>query len=1226
MNSPDSEHLPGSQPQSAGDVTVSGNENAIALVNAAGNAAIDQSRHVIYNYYYREASRSVALEAEALPDDTLPCPYRGLFHFGPDDAEFFFGREVFVTELVQAVETRAFIPVLGASGSGKSSVVLAGLVPRLQQLGYWQFTHFRPGEDPFHALALALVPLYTPDLDATDQIAQARKLATYLRDGEVQVGDVIARIQQQHPNQRVLLIADQFEELYTLCAQEDTRRQFLDCLLASLAAVPANASPLVLVATMRADFLSNALSYRPFADMLQAGDVKLGAMNPEELCKVIEQPAAKLGVTFEAGLAQRILKDVEHEPGNLPLLEFALTELWQRRSGGKLTHEAYEAIGQVEGALARYADQQYARLSESEKEQVRHIFIQLVRPGEGTEDTRRLATKAELGDDRWALVKQLADVRLVVTSKDGTKQETVEVVHEALIRNWGELRRWMTTDRNFRTWQERLRGAIQQWESMNYDEESLLRGAALVEAEEKFQQRQGDLSVAEQDFIQQSIKLHDQLKKAKIARQQREIRRSRRIAVGAISIAIAISAAGIFSFFQWNESQKRNVLLLVQSASAKFLANQQLEAMVEAIKAERQRRQLLFAQETLSAQTVGMLMWISSGIRERNIWEVMDSSFQSMAFSLDGQKIAIGGIDGTVKIWDLVGNLITSVDTEQGIVWSVAFSPDSQKFATGGNDGAIKLWDLLGQTIDSIPTQQGEVYSVAFSSDDRFATGGKDGTVKLWDPNGNFIRSIVTNQEDVNSVAFSPNGQLLVTGGNNGTTKLWNSSGNFITTVSTHQGIIYSVDFSPDGRWIAAGGENSTVVLWDVMEGKPIYIPTEQGAIYSLAFNSKSQFVTRGKDSTIKYWDLEGNLITEISTQQGRINSAALSRDGQWLVTGGSDRTIKLWDAGNYISIIPAQQSVIHSVTFNPDGHQLATAGADGTVKLWDLMGKTISKFDTAQRDVWQVIYSPDGQQLATRGSLDDTVKLWDLEGNLINSISTEQGEVYNVAFSMDSQQIATTGKDGTLKLWDLTGAPITTIDTQQEHVWIVAFNPNGQQIITGGEDGTIRLWDLKGNLTKTISTKQKRVLKAAFSQDGERLVTSGEEKTFELWDAKGNLVRVISTQQNRITGLSFSRDGSQIAISGESGDIELWNPQGKHIATITSQEETVYSLEFSPDGQLLIYGGASDSIYLLQVGDSRSIFIKSCNWLLYYLHNPNIDFRDKERYLCDNNIKRKIN
>jgi hypothetical protein len=399
-------------------------------------SAVVGEKNIIYNYFYYSEARVAPVDPAIAADEYLPCPYRGLFHFGPKDADVFFGREIFIKELYRATETNNFIPVLGASGSGKSSVVLAGLVPELQKVGHWQFTHFRPGSDPFHAIALALVPLYTPNLNETKQIAQARELAGYLQDGSVLLLDVFARIRQNHPNDRVLLIADQFEEIYTLCNNQEIRRQFLDCLLASLEnPTSLSSSAMVLVATMRADFLGNALSYRPFADVLQNADLKLGPMNREELRQVIEKPAQKLKVTFADGLVERILNDVENQPGNLPLLEFALTELWNKRTGKQLTHKIYEEIGQVEGALARHADDKYGNLTDDEKEKVRRIFIQLVRPGEGAEDTRRIAMKAELGEQSWSLVKKLADARLVVTSRNLANQETVEVVHETLVRN-----------------------------------------------------------------------------------------------------------------------------------------------------------------------------------------------------------------------------------------------------------------------------------------------------------------------------------------------------------------------------------------------------------------------------------------------------------------------------------------------------------------------------------------------------------------------------------------------------------------------------------------------------------------------------------------------------------------------------------------------------------------------------------------------------------------------
>ncbi|NEP13952.1 MAG: hypothetical protein F6K14_27870 [Symploca sp. SIO2C1] len=401
--------------------------STVAVINAQGNATIDQSHHAIYNYYnyyYQEEAKAVIVDAIEETDD-LPCPYRGLFSFGPEDAEYFFGRDVFIEELYQATQTRSFIPVLGASGSGKSSVILAGLVPKLKEEGHWQFTHFRPGKDPFHALAQALVPLYIQNLDETDCIAQARKLAKYFQDDELPLSDVLATIQQQHPNDRILLIADQFEELYTLCKDEQTRRKFLDILLHTFRSFTEQSSlSTVLVAAMRADFLGNVLSYPPLADVLRNVDIKIRSMNSEELREAIEKPVQKLSVTFEEGLVERILHDVDKEPGNLPLLEFALTELWKQCTGKQLTHKAYGEIGEVSGALTSYADKQYRQLKPEEQEKVRRIFVQLVRPGEGTEDTRRVATKAELSATNWNLVKKLADARLVVTSCTVVTSET----------------------------------------------------------------------------------------------------------------------------------------------------------------------------------------------------------------------------------------------------------------------------------------------------------------------------------------------------------------------------------------------------------------------------------------------------------------------------------------------------------------------------------------------------------------------------------------------------------------------------------------------------------------------------------------------------------------------------------------------------------------------------------------------------------------------------------
>ncbi|MEH2455392.1 nSTAND1 domain-containing NTPase [Nostoc sp.] len=795
-------------------------------------SAVVGKGNIIHNYFYlyREEARVEPVDPAIATDEYLPCPYRGLFHFGPNDAEFFFGREIFIEELYSATKTKNFIPVLGASGSGKSSVVLAGLVPKLQKAGHWQFTHFRPGsdQDPFYSLAEALVPLYSEDTDSTDKMTQASKLARDLKDGTTPLFRIFSSIQRKHPNHRLLLIADQFEEIYTLCNNQEIRRQFLDCLLASLE-TPASlsSSATVLVTTMRADFLGNALSYRPFADVLQNADVKLGPMNREELTQVIEKPAQKLGVTFADGLVERILNDVKDQPGNLPLLEFALTELWNKRTGKQLTHKIYEEIGQVEGALARHADEKYGNLTDDEKEKVRRIFIQLVRPGEGAEDTRRIAVKAELGEQSWSLVKQLADARLVVTSRNLSSQETVEVVHEALIRNWGELREWMNTNRVFRAWQERLRSAKGQWEATNKDSGSLLRGAALAVAEEQLNKRPEDL-IDEKEFIEQSIKEGNHLKQVEAARRKRGIRTAWGIAAGSV-VAVVISSA--LGFTAWNQKKQSELNLaksLGTSSLSQFNGHQELEAFVTAIKAGKIFQQ----QNTSNPEVMTVLQESLYDLGERNRL-INEDDVKSVAFSLDGEILASACQGGTVKLWNLQGTELQTLLAHQSTVRTVAFSPnrDNQILASAGDDATIKLWkrNSTGQ-FETQPNQtlnghKAGVNSVVFSRDNQIlASAGNDGTVKLWKRNstgqfGTQPDQILRHQATEGMVAFSSDNQILASTGDHGTIKLWkrNSTGQFETQpdqILRPQAGGGSVAFSPDSKTIATANADTSITLW----------------------------------------------------------------------------------------------------------------------------------------------------------------------------------------------------------------------------------------------------------------------------------------------------------------------------------------------------------------------------------------------------------------------------
>ena len=974
------------------------------------------SAAIYINNYYREEVKVEPRESDEASTESLPCPYRGLFHFEPKDAEFFFGRETFIEELYSSTKTRNFIPVLGASGSGKSSVVLAGIVPKLEKEGHWQFTYFRPSSNPFNTLAQALVPLYTPTLDDTDQIKHAHKLGDYLCKGETPLSAIIARIKQNHPQNRLLLIADQFEEIYTLCKDEKIRRSFLDMLLDCFQSPADNST--VLLATMRVDFLGNALSYPPIADVLKnSASLKLiGSMNHEELSQVIEKPAGKLKVTFEAGLVERILHDVEDQPGNLPLLEFALTELWNKRTGKHLTHKIYEEIGQVEGALARYADEKYDNFEDAEKQKVQRIFIQLVRPGEGVEDTRRIAIRTEFEKQSWSLVTKLANDRLVVTSRSATNQETVEIVHEALIRNWGELRIWMNKHRVFRAWQERLRSAIGQWIATNRDPGSLLRGLALAEAEEKLEERPGDLD-SEAEFIRRSIQERVRREKEEKDRHQLELF-YRQVSGQIVRIRDLLPIKPVDALVQAIQSVGSCIDLGQLSGNTFYLIKERLEDATKLA-------------------------------REQNVFKGHEGAVTCVAVSPDGKLIASSSKDDTVRLWDTQGNLIGKpIEEHKGAVYAVSFSPDGKFIASGGEDGAVFFCDTQGNLIGQLFPNKRNKKEFSFQRsllllkhffrnfESNFLASIKMFfqrsvlLLKLFlrDPWGTLSSLlwallllalmssilyilIISNTNIPNFlkilVLVCCISTLLVP-------PIWWFSRGF-----KMKGAVTSVAFSPDGKYLITGHEDKKLRLWNKQRHK---------------WNKQ-----RHK------WDKQYNLsCMPFQGHQGSITSASFSRDGKQIISAGLDTNFQLWNLwgwrdkrrckfsrkSKFFSIIGIPLNVIFLLSL------LFLFGKDfGLIVNLNLILIFFTFFAILFR-----YFNPQETQI-------------------------DQGAVTSVAFSPDGQAIVSGSRDRTVRLWDRQGNPIfEPFKGHENDVTSVAFSPDGQTIVSGSSDGTVRLWDIRND------------------------------------------------------------------------------------------------------------------------------------------------------------------
>ena len=1136
-------------------------------------------------------------------------PYRGLKPFGQLDKDYFFGRDQFLTGLVNELEQTNVILLLGASGSGKSSVVFAGLIPWLTQKWGSRLIDLilTPDRDPFEALYLSLGKHYK---QSEAEMARAGNVDT--------LSQVVQTLKQ--PESFWLIFIDQFEELFTT-SQPEKRDRFIQSLV-QLSQEQSNDPSLKIVATMRADFLDR-LDLHPANRLAKITDGHrplMTQMHPDELRLAIEQPAAHHGVVFEAGLVETIIQDVQGQAGYLPLLQYTLNRLWEEElQTGDIQQErtlhtsTYWRLGGVRGALQQHVDAIYQRLQQEGNHLVtQRIFLKLVEIGGDAESgtdwkpVRRRANRSEFKDEQEkAVLAQLIDETLIVSDRDlpaQAQESTVEIAHEILLTSWTTLNLWIKENRRAIALRNRLNDDVARWQTNKTDDElwtgSKLEQVLELKKDSTFNQVLDGFSDTANQFIDASAGKRD-----------RELRFYRRTAIGAVSALICIVALSMFSAFKWRAADKEQIEALSTSSMSAFNLNRNtLDGLLEALKAGTALQNSVWFRNDpeLRANVMKALAANTYWVREQNRLQGHSNYVSSVSISQntnsEEQLIATTSNDKTVKLWDSHGKLLKTIEGSSGFT-SVSFSRDSKILATATLDGVFQLWNRDGNPL--IPPQKhssSSLWSVTFSpTGDLIATASEDGTVSVWNYQGQRLRTWQAHNRPIYSVAFHPDGQLLATASADATTKFWNLQGQSSgLPLRGHRKAVLRIKFSGDKRAIATASQDNTVILWDLKtRSVKRTLKGHTDSVTDVILDSgNNRIITASKDKTIKLWNPQGDLLETLEGHLDRINQVAFDRSTQTLISAGNDKIVKIWKLNYPYLTILTHQNKVRSMDISSDGKHIATGDIDNAIYLWDFAGNLRKRWQEDSA-VYELNFGHNSNILAiAKGN--GSISLSNLQGQLLHRLKKHKNLVTGASFSANDQIISSVDFDGLIKFWSSDGKPLSTLQGHNSIIYRVRFSPDNSTIATANDDGTVKLWNQNRTLRKVLLGHSAAVYNVSFSPNSEMIATASEDGTAKLWSRDGTLLKTLQGHTAGVLSVDFMPpDGQLIATSSDDETVKLWQPNGEMITTLVGHSSHINWLRFSPDGKTLATASGDRQAALWNVEDLtlNGLMKRGCNW-----------------------------
>jgi WD40 repeat protein/serine/threonine protein kinase len=1142
--------------------------------------------------------RSSRTSAVRIGTAVLPCPYKGLAAFEPEDVDYFFGREALVDQLVRRLRRDSVLVVGGPSGSGKSSLVRAGLVPvvadgALPGAAGWRVALMTPGPRPLGELHYQLTRDSKGVVPTLDALRANPALARHTSEA----------------GEPLLLCIDQFEELFTLCDDPHEQAAFIDALAAHLDPADSRSRAVLVI---RADFYGACARFPWLTRRITENQVLVGPMDRSELRRAIEQPARRAGLSIDAGLTEAVLDEAGGEAGSLPLVAHALMETWTRRRHNTLTLDGFRAAGGVAGAIAKSADTIYDdELDDEQRRATRRLLLRLVTPGEDNPDTRRRMSLAELDRDERADVLRHAVGRLTAARLLTIDDTSVAIAHEALIRTWPRFRAWIEEDRENLLVRQRITRAAAEWDNQGRDPDLLYRGTPLAAATEWAADNRLELSRLEQEFLDTAVEARDSAHRAaeQQAVRRRKVRRGVVSTLAVLTVAALASASLAFASLRRTRASERRAnerfaVALAASGERLVEGDPYLAMMLAAESGARTRAPTIDSRRLLANSRAVLaaapIVPVGSPV------DVGDA--KAVAIDPAGRLAAIGERSGRIRLWDLGSRRPRAELTghTKGVE-RLTFSPDGSLLASAGGDGLLRLWAVRGHSViprGGITLDHFDVaWDVAFNPDgSRLVVATEQGVIAQYDVDARRALGppLVTRSVDFLSVAFSPDGQSIVAGDGRGELSGWSARTGEpqFGPVDVHNGNdVWEVAYAPDGATVATSSSDGTSGLFDARTGaavegrRPFTSPNGETpqSVRGVRFGPDGHWMVGGAgDGKVRLWSTESNQITATTQvgHRGGVIGAALSSDGSRLVTLGIDQTLRSWDVGRRTPLshtLVDEPSPLLALALSADGSHAVTGDAAGSVRLWDLRTRTATRVAGGQAQVRSVALSGDGSRIAA-GDADGVIRLWRGDGTAVGRSIHLHGPVTSLAFGPHDDWLVSGGADETVRFWTTDGRPDgEPLGPHAGGVARVAVSPDGKQVAAAGVNGTVRVWLTGSRRSRAnIVADDNTIWGVAFSGDGSKLATASDNERVVIWDAaNGRRLEELTGHAGGASDVRFSPDGRTLLTATRSGQLRLWDVEtGQALGdALGGHAGAVWNVAWLPDGERFLSAGVDGKL-----------------------------------------------